>query len=464
MNELKKLTKGTLVYLFGTIGSKLVSFLLLPLYTKYLPPEAYGIYDVNITYATLFSSFFFLDIWTGIMRFFFERKQEQDKQQVVYCGAAIFAGSTLLYTGSMLLFGAWIGIEYLPGVILYGFCLCLQNLYGYLARAYGWNFYFALSGIVSTLCNALLNVGLLMLARMDYSALYVSFGAGILVQCVMLEGKVHLFPGFRRDYLERGTIRELLRFSLPLCVNSLCYWLLTGYNKVVINQRLSDADNGYYAIGTKFAGILLIVTSCFTMAWQELAYGKYEKSEENGRFYTRAVNLYLAVLFLGYGILIPAIYLCFPLLVDGQYSQALALVPLSMLAAFGGILYTFLGNIITTFKRNDGIFLSTLCACGVNMVVLHLGIGRLVVHAANLALFLGYGASDILRVWIIRREISFRVDGRLLLGGCVLAGITIWNFFFGGWMGNGIQVLIGVGVGVGAAVFLLLPYVRGKKL
>jgi len=58
MNELKKLTKGTLVYLFGTIGSKLVSFLLLPLYTKYLPPEAYGIYDVNITYATLFSSFF----------------------------------------------------------------------------------------------------------------------------------------------------------------------------------------------------------------------------------------------------------------------------------------------------------------------------------------------------------------------------------------------------------------------
>ncbi len=462
MNELKKLTKGTLVYLFGTIGSKLVSFLLLPLYTKYLPPEAYGLYDVNITYATLFSSFFFLDIWTGIMRFFFERKEEQGKQQVVYCGAVIFAGSTLLYAGSMLLFGARIHMEYLPGVMLYGFCLCLQNLYGYLARAYGWNFYFALSGIVSTLCNALLNAALLMLAHMDYSALYVSFGAGILIQCMMLEGKVHVLSGFRRSYLERGTIRELLRFSLPLCVNSLCYWLLTGYNKVIINQKLSDADNGYYAIGTKFAGILLIVASCFTMAWQELAYGKYEKSEENGQFYTRAVNLYLAALFLGYGILIPAIYLFFPLLVDDQYSRALALVPLSMLAAFGGILYTFLGNIITTFKRNDVIFLSTLCACGVNMAVLHGGIGKLGVHAANLALFLGYAASDLLRVWIIRREISFRLDGRILLGGSVLAGITLWNFFAGGWLGNGIQVLFGAGGGAGIACVVIFRYLREK--
>ena len=461
MNELKKLTKGTIVYLFGTIGSKLVSFLLLPLYTRYLPPEAYGLYDVNITYATLFSSFFFLDIWTGIMRFYFEQKEEQGKRQIVYCGTAIFAGSTLLYTGSLLLFGVWSSLEYLPGVILYGFCLCMQNLYGYLARAYGFNFYFALSGIVSTLCNALLNVVLLVAVRMDYSALYLSFGAGILIQCLMLEGKVHLLAGFQRSYLEKGTIRELLQFSLPLCVNSLCYWLPTGYNKVVITQRLSDADNGYYAIGTKFAGILLIVTSCFTMAWQELAYGKYEKNEENGRFYTRAVNLYLTVLFLGYGVLIPVVSLCFSLLVDEQYSQARALVPLSMLAAFGGILYTFLGNIITTLKRNDVIFLSTLCACGVNLAVLHLGIGRWGVHAANLALFLGYAASDAVRIGIIRREIPFRLDGRILLGGGVLCGLTIWNFFRGGRIGNGIEAVLGIGAGAGIVGVMIYRYLRG---
>ena len=68
MKELKRLVKTTGVYFLGTVGTKLISFLLLPLYTAYLVPSQYGQYDVNITYATLFASVCFLDIWTGIMK------------------------------------------------------------------------------------------------------------------------------------------------------------------------------------------------------------------------------------------------------------------------------------------------------------------------------------------------------------------------------------------------------------
>ena len=67
MKELKRLIKTTGVYFFGTVGTKLISFLLLPLYTAYLQPSQYGQYDVNITYALLFSSICFLNIWTGII-------------------------------------------------------------------------------------------------------------------------------------------------------------------------------------------------------------------------------------------------------------------------------------------------------------------------------------------------------------------------------------------------------------
>ena len=90
MEDIKRLAKTTIVYFLGTVGTKLISFLLLPLYTSYLMPREYGRYDVNITYATLFASVCFLDIWTGIMKYMFEEKGEEGQLKFVYSGIAIF--------------------------------------------------------------------------------------------------------------------------------------------------------------------------------------------------------------------------------------------------------------------------------------------------------------------------------------------------------------------------------------
>lgn len=76
MKELKRLITTTGIYFLGTVGTKLISFLLLPLYTAYIIPSQYGQYDVNINYALLFASICFLDIWTGIMKFMFEYKEK----------------------------------------------------------------------------------------------------------------------------------------------------------------------------------------------------------------------------------------------------------------------------------------------------------------------------------------------------------------------------------------------------
>ena len=136
VNELRKLTKSTIIYFLGTVGTKIVSFLLMPVYTYYIAPDQYGTYDLHVTFALLFSSFFFLTIWTGIMKFIFEQKNEEDKIKVVYSGIAIFVSSSILYLLTLTCFGIWNKIEYLPGVLAYGFFLCLQELYGYVARAF----------------------------------------------------------------------------------------------------------------------------------------------------------------------------------------------------------------------------------------------------------------------------------------------------------------------------------------
>lgn len=436
----------------GTVGTKLISFLLLPLYTAYLLPSQYGQYDVNITYANLFSSICFLDIWCGIMKFMFEQKEKEKQLDVVYSGIFIFSVSSMVYITLMGGFELFLGIEYPLGVTAYGFFLCLQNLYGYLARANGQNIRFAVTGMLSTACNAGLNILLLVVFRWDYKALYVSYAVGVLIQCVILETKLKIFPQFRKEYIKREVVEPLLRFSLPLCINSLCYWLLTGYNRIIIEKELNIAMNGYYAVAAKFGGILILASSCFSMAWQELAYHKFGKDEDTGKFYTQATNIYIQVLFCGYFILLPVVYFLFPYLVDEGYDPAKSMIPLSMLATLAGILYTFLGNIISTYKKNNLVFISTLSACISNMVVLHLFIEKLGIEAANIALLTGYVVSDGIRIRIIAREIDYHLNWKMFVYLLPFTGIFLLGYWKGQREDNFVLVLLGIVIMVWSAI------------
>lgn len=442
MEELKRLIKTTGIYFLGTVGTKLISFLLLPLYTAYLLPSEYGRYDVNITYANLFTAVCFMYIWTGIMKFIFESKQIRQKLEIIYSGILIFLFSALLYVMAMSLFGYVWRIEYIVGVAAYGFFMCLQELYGYLARAYGKNLLFIFTGIVSTTCNATLNILLLVVFKWDYKALYVSYCAGILLQCMILESKLQLIRKFNRTYLTKDAITCLLRFSLPLCINALCYWMLTGYNRIMIEREMDTTANGYYAVASKFGGILILVSTCFTMAWQELAYSKYERDKSTGEFYSYATNVYIKALFCGFFVILPIVYMIFPYLVDDGYEAAKPLVPISMLATLAGVLFTFLENIISTYKKNNIIFISTLVASIINMIVLHALIGKLGAGAANLALLAGYVVSDGIRIYIIGRIIEYHLNWKIFLYLLPLTGIALLTFWRGKKADNVILIFI----------------------
>lgn len=447
MEELKRLIKTTGVYFLGTVGTKLVSFLLLPLYTAYLLPDQYGQYDVNITYATLFASVCFLDIWTGIMKYMFESKDGMKQLNVVYSGIAIFFTSAIIYIALMMFFGYFSDIKYPFGVMTYGFFMCLQNLYGYLSRAYGKTLLFTITGIISTACNALFNIVLLVFLGWDYKALYVSYGVGIFIQCIILEMELKLILQFKRKYLDEDTLKSLLRFSLPLCINSLCYWLLTGYNRVVIERSIDTAANGYYAVAAKFGGILVLVSSCFSMAWQELAYSKYGKDRDTGGFYSYATDMYIKVLFWGFFVILPTVYLIFPYLVNSDYDPAKQMIPINMLATLAGILFIFLGNIISTYKKNNILFLSTLAACIVNMTILHLLIGKFGGEAANIALLAGYLVSDGMRIYMIANEIEYRINWRVFLYLIPYTGIVLLGFWRGQRGDNLVMLLLGILMG-----------------
>ena len=72
MKNLWKFVKTSGIYFIGTVLHKLITFFLLPIYTKYIDKADLGTYDLATAYINFLCSILFLDIWSGIMRFAFE--------------------------------------------------------------------------------------------------------------------------------------------------------------------------------------------------------------------------------------------------------------------------------------------------------------------------------------------------------------------------------------------------------
>ena len=71
-NRYLELFKNTGFLAIGTFSSKILVFLMIPLYTNVLTTAEYGLYDILITSVQLVIPFFSLNVTDGVLRFVLE--------------------------------------------------------------------------------------------------------------------------------------------------------------------------------------------------------------------------------------------------------------------------------------------------------------------------------------------------------------------------------------------------------
>lgn len=419
MKDSIRYIKTTGIYLIGNVLTKVISFFLLPIYTRYLPPADYGTYDLNIAYITFLSSILFLDIWGGIMRFMFDYKKAEEKAYAVKAGMVIFSCSTLIYAIAVIILGNLLGIDYKFWLFMYGLLTNIQQVFGFVARGYGQNRVFAFGGVlgsfVTIICNIIFIVGM----KGGYQYLYISSCIGLLVNIIILERSVHFFALMRSCGLNKTLLKEMTIYSLPLSINSAAFWFLSSFNKVLISYKLTTVENGFYAVANRFSSVITLFTQCFQMAWQELTFSKAGSTKkEMEQFYTHATNEYISFMSLGIMLVIPCIKVLFPYLIDSAYSRAEGMVPLAILATLFSCISSFMASIISTLKKNKYIFTTTVTGSIVNVILAFLLMDYLGVEAANVSILFGYFMISVRRYQLIKKYINIKLNIKKCLFLC----------------------------------------------
>ena len=81
--DLKRLVKDSLIYGIGTVSRSLIGFILIPLYTRYLTTEEYGILALALVALASLNILFELGMSKALFRFYFETETESDRSTVI---------------------------------------------------------------------------------------------------------------------------------------------------------------------------------------------------------------------------------------------------------------------------------------------------------------------------------------------------------------------------------------------
>lgn len=441
MKDLLRFIKSSGIYFVGTVLTKLISFLLLPLYTSYINPSDYGTYDLYNAYIMFFCSVLFLDIWCGIMRFMYDYTGEE-KRKPISCGIIIFIGSSTLYTILLFLAAFVLDFDYPILLLLYGILMNLQTLVGYIARGFGKNILYTGAGLVGSIITIVFNIVLLVYVHMDYSALFIASCIGYIVNIAIVLIGIKVPKAFSIKYFDRKILKDLLVFSLPLCLNSVAYWFLTSYNKLAVSSALGTEANGYYAIAGRFGSMITLFTTCFQMAWQELAYSKSAQEDDLGEFYSVATNNYIKFMGAGLIVIVPVIFVIYPVMISDSYNVGKDLVPIFLFGTILSSISSFLGNTFSAIKRNNFLFVTMLIGSVINVASVHILLPIIGMQASNIALFLGFLGLCMTRIILLKKEIKIKIDYKSILLISISFVAVTFIYMRGGILFNCIAVIV----------------------
>lgn len=138
-------------------------------------------------------------------------------------------------------------------------------------------------------------------------------------------------------------------------------------------------------------------------------------------------------------------------MIADAYSAGKELVPFYLLATLLSTLSGFIGNIFGAIKNNKIIFVTTLTGSIVNVVSVHMLIPVIGAQAANIALILGFLINILIRLLILKKELSIKITKHYIVIIAILFGMSTVAYFRYGMLQNIVVFLI---CAIGALILL----------
>ncbi|MFD1902102.1 oligosaccharide flippase family protein [Enterococcus termitis] len=227
----KKLLGNSVIFAIGNLGSKLISFIMLPLYTYKLTTEQYGTADLISTTVTLLLPVVTLSVFESVLRFAMD--SESNKNKIFSNSLAVtFFGNIFLFV--LLLISIFLDNRNLFFLLLLLMLQSVQSLLSQYAKAIGLLKEYAFNGILMTIVTSLMNILLLLIFDYGITGYLISIVITYVVSILFFSFKLDLRTIFNKNYIDYHYMKKMLVYSIPLIPNSIAIWFTNMVSRYFI--------------------------------------------------------------------------------------------------------------------------------------------------------------------------------------------------------------------------------------
>ncbi|WP_296880398.1 oligosaccharide flippase family protein [Thomasclavelia sp.] len=429
------LVKNIGLFTIGSFGSKIVSFLMVPLYTAVLSTSDYGMVDLVSSTAQLLIPILILSIQDATLRFSMDSKYE--KSDVISTTInIIIKGSIILIFGVFIveIIGLFsLELSYYVFLILLFILGSLNNCFNLYLKAKNNASAIAISGILTTFITCVSNILLLIVFTFGTTGYMISnvIGLALSVLYQLFIGKIykdlHLV-----NY--NNLSKPMTKYSIPLISNSIAWWINYTSDRYILAYLCGVAANGIYSVAYKIPTILTTFQSIFYNAWSISAISEYDKNDKDG-FISNNYTLYSCVSILVCSFLLIINVPLASVLYSGEYFIAWRSVPFLLVGTVFNGIAQFEGCLFAATKRTKMVSFTTVIGALVNMICNFIFIYFFGAIGAAFSTMLGYGVTWLLRTIFLQTFIKMKVNWSkhriilcLIIIQAILATLNIFNF------------------------------------
>lgn len=371
MGIYKNLFKQTAIYGLATVLPRMLSFLLVRLYTGILPTEDYGEVNIVMAYIVFFNVILSYGMETGFFRFY---NSEKEKDTVIATSTISIFWSTIIFLFGALLFKgtlanyAGVNEQYVTYSIWILALDALVIIPFSKLRANQRAVYYALIKIGNVVVNLALNIFFLLYlpkiaANNPHSlmgSIYVEsneigyiFISNLLASLLTLAVlSPHYFKLNQR--FDHVLWKKMMRYGLPILVAGIAFAVNEHFDKILLNHLLPDAvaksEVGAYSACYKLGLFMVLFATAFRMGIEPFFFSHSNK--ENAPQTYAVITKYFVILgsLILLGVIVFADVLKMLLLDDESYWKAMKVVPLIILANFCLGIYN---NLSVWYKLTD---------------------------------------------------------------------------------------------------------------
>ena len=428
MNRAKYLIKNTGILAVSNFASKILIFLLVPLYTSVLSTTEYGTYDLVVSTITMLVPILTCNIADAVMRFSMDAEYQRDeiaKIGLKYIGYSIVSAWVLLALVKILnLWPIISGLELLIGT--YFIFNVFNQFLVQMAKGYERVADMGVAGVLGTVVMVSTNIFFLLVLKKGLKGFFVANTIAQAVPATYLLFRLKIIGLLKQKIQKKKKLeREMLAYCVPLIATTLGWWVNSTADRYVVALMCGVAANGLLSISYKIPTIINTLQGIFIQAWQISAIKEYGE-KDTALFYGRAFEIINTLMCIACACLGSILY-------QKEFYYAWQYVPFLLVSCVLNSASGFLGPILAAKKDSRSMALSAVYGACAN-VLMNIGLVYLIgIQGATIATVISSFIIYCVRKRAVGSEISIVRYQSVLLTWFLLCIQAVFEIYTSLW-------------------------------